>query len=159
MVIRGVGGRIIDIMKKTYLFFLLLLFFSMLSSSLSYAQVQTRLRVFEASNVGKGIDSSLRDMGDQLKSLFSFSSYRLIKEEMHTLYPNQPISVTIPPKRDIELTLTGQRKNVAEVKVKIKQEQTDILNTQVRLFPGKTVSIGGPKHGEGVMIVTLSAQF
>jgi len=159
MVIRGVGGRIIDIMRKTFFIFLLILTLSLLSASLSHAQVQTRLRVFEASNVGTGIDSSLRDMGDQFKSLFSFSSYRLLKEEMLTLYPNQPVSVPVHPGRDIELTLIGQHRKVAEVRVKIKQEQTDILNTQVRLSPGRTVSIGGPKHGEGVIIITLSAQF
>jgi hypothetical protein len=159
MVIRGVGGRIVDIMRRTVLIFPLVLTLSLLSASLSHAQVQTRLRVFEASNVGTGIDSSLRDMGDQFKSLFSFSSYRLLKEEMLTLRPNQTVSIPIPPKREIELTLTGKQRNFAEVRVRIKQEQTDILNTQVRLFPGKTVSIGGPKHGEGVMIVTLSAQF
>ena len=159
MVIRGVGRRIIDIMRKTCLIFPLVLTLSLLSASLSHAQVQTRLRVFEASNVGTGIDSSLRDMGDQFKSLFSFSSYRLLKEEMLTLYPNKPVSVTIPPGRNIELALIGQHKNIAEMRVKIKQEQTDILNTQVRLSPGRTVSIGGPKHGEGVIIITLSAQF
>ena len=159
MVIRGVGGRIVDIMRRTVLIFPLVLILSLLSASLSHAQVQTRLRVFEASNVGTGIDSSLRDMGDQFKSLFSFSSYRLLKEEMLTLRPNQPVSIPIPPKREIELTLIGQHKNIAEMRVKIKQEQTDILNTQVRLSPGRTVSIGGPKHGEGVIIITLSAQF
>ena len=159
MVIRGVGGRIVDIMRRTVLIFPLVLILSLLSASLSHAQVQTRLRVFEASNVGTGIDSSLRDMGDQFKSLFSFSSYRLLKEEMLTLRPNQTVSIPIPPKREIELTLTGKQRNFAEVRVRIKQEQTDILNTQVRLSPGRTVSIGGPKHGEGVIIITLSAQF
>jgi hypothetical protein len=59
----------------------------------------------------------------------------------------------------IELTLIRQHKNVAEVRVKIKREQVDMLNTQVRLSPGRTVSIGGPRHGEGVIIITLSAQF
>ena len=93
------------------------------------------------------------------RSLFSFSSYRLLKEEMLTLSPNKPVSVPIPPGRNIELALIGQHRNVAEVRVRIKQEQTDILNTQVRLYPGRTVSIGGPKHGEGVIIITLSAQF
>lgn len=145
-------------MKQTPL--LLPIFVSfLLLTSLSYAQVQTRLRIFEASNVGSGIDSSLRDMGDQLKSLFSFSSYRLLREEMHTLYPNQPVLVPIASRREIELTLIGKQRNVAEVKVKIKQEQKDILNTQVRLSPGRTVSIGGPKHGEGVLIIALSAHF
>src|SRR4030043_426174 len=106
MAIRRGGSRIVQIMRRIFPILLFILTLSLLSASLSYGQVQVRLRVFEASNVGTGIDSSLRDM-----------------------------------------------------RVKIKREQMDILNTQVRLSPGRTVSIGGPKHGEGVIIITLSAQF
>ena len=137
----------------------LALILSVLSASVSHAQVQVRLRVFEASNVGTGIDSSLRDMRDQFKPLVDFSSYRLLKEENPTLYPNRPVISPAHPGRIIELTLIRQDKNVAEVRVKIKREQMEILNTQVRLSPGRTVSIGGPKHGEGVIIITLSGQF
>ncbi len=158
MVIRYGRQRFNGIMNQAR-FTLIILIPFLLLISLSHAQVQTRLRVFEASNVGSGIDSSLKDMGDQLKSLFSFSSYRLLKEERHTLYPNQPVSVPIPPQREIELTLIGKQRSVAEVKVKMKQEKKDILNTQVRLSPGRTISIGGPKHGEGVLIIALSAHF
>jgi hypothetical protein len=146
-------------MRRIFLILLFFLTFSLLSISLSYAQVQVRLRVFEASNVGTGIDSSLRDMRDQFKPLVDFSSYRLLKEETPTLYPNRPVSSPAHPGRMIELTLIRQDKNVADVRVKIKREQVDILNTQVRLSPGRTVSIGGPKHGEGVIIITLSGQF
>ena len=146
-------------MRSLFAIFLFILIFSFFSTSFSYAQVQVRLRVFEASNVGTGIDSSLRDMRDQFKPLVDFSSYRLLKDETPTLYPNQPISSPAHPGRNIELTLIRQQKNVADVRVKIKREQMDILNTQVRLSPGRTVSIGGPRHGEGVIIITLSAQF
>ena len=146
-------------MKRIFSIILFILTLSHLSASLSYAQVQVRLRVFEASNVGTGIDSSLRDMRDQFKPLVDFSSYRLLKEETPTLYPNRPVSSPAHPGRMIELTLIRQDKNVADVRVKIKRAQMDILNTQVRLSPGRTVSIGGPKHGEGVIIITLSGQF
>ena len=44
--------------------------------------------------------------------------------------------------------------DMAESRVKIKQERTEILNTQVRLFPEKTVFIG-----KGVIIIALSARF
>lgn len=145
-------------MKSLFAIFLFILTF-FFSTSLSYAQVQVRLRVFEASNVGTGIDSSLRDMRDQFKPLLDFSSYRLLKDETPTLYPNRPVSSPAHPGRSIELTLIRQDKNFADVRVKIKREQTDILNTRVRLSPGRTVSIGGPKHGEGVIIITLSGQF
>ena len=147
-------------MKRTlpiYLFILALLFLGV--PFIAYAQVQTRLRIFEASNVGSGIDSSLRDMGDQFKSLLSFSSYRLLKEETVVLRPAQSAIIPLHAGRSMELLLTGQNRNVAEVRVKIKREQTDVLDTKVRLSPGRTVSIGGPKHGQGVIIITLSAQF
>ncbi len=147
-------------MKKTFPIFLFILVFLFLGvPPLTYAQVQTRLRIFEASNVGTGIDSSLRDMGDQFKSLLSFSSYRLLKEETVVLRPAQPAIIPLHAGRSMELLLTGQNRNVAEVRVKIKREQTDVLDTKVRLSPGRTVSIGGPKHGQGVIIITLSAQF
>ena len=146
-------------MRRLFPFLFLVITFCLLSTSLSYAQVQVRLRVFEASNVGTGIDSSLRDMRDQFKPLVDFSSYRLLKEETHTLYPNRPLSSPAHPGRMIELTLISQHKNVADVKVRIKRDQMEILNTQVRLSPGRTVSIGGPKHGEGVIIIALSGQF
>jgi hypothetical protein len=146
-------------MRKIFTILLLIFIISLLSASLSYAQIQVRLRVFEASNVGTGIDSSLRDMRDQFKPLVNFSSYRLLKEETHTLYPSRPVLSPAHPGRTIELTLISLYKNVADVRVKIKREQIDILNTQVRLSPGRTVSIGGPKHGEGVVIIALSGQF
>jgi hypothetical protein len=98
-------------------------------------------------------------MRDQFKPLVDFSSYRLLKEETHTLYPNRPLLSPAHPGRTIELTLISQHKNVADVQVKIKREQMDILNTRVRLSQGRTVSIGGPKHGEGVIIIALSGQF
>ncbi|MFB3887142.1 MAG: hypothetical protein ACE144_18100 [Thermodesulfobacteriota bacterium] len=145
-------------MRRPFLILILVITFFLLPS-FSYGQVQTRLKVFEASNVGGGTDSFSKDMRDQFKSLFSFSSYRLLKEETLTLFSNQPASVSVPPGKTLELTLTGQQRNVAEVIVKVKEERTDVLNTKVRLSPGRTVSIGGPKYGQGVLIITLAAQF
>ena len=130
-----------------------------LSASIVFAQVQTRIRVVEASNVGSNIDSSLRDVTGQLGSLFSFSSYRLLRDETVTLSPNRPLSIPVHPGRSLELTLIRQRRHTAEVRVQIKREGKDILDTQVRLFPGRTVSIGGPKHGQGTLLIALSASF
>ena len=156
MALRKSGERDFHIMRRTVLLFLFALTYSLFSASLVFAQVQTRIRVIEASNVGSSIDSSLRDVHGQLGSLFSFSSYRLLKDETVTLSPNQPISVPVHPGRSLEVTLIKQQRDTAEVRVKIKREGTDILNTQVRLSPGRTVSIGGPKHGEGTLLIVLS---
>jgi hypothetical protein len=136
-------------------FFLILL----IPTSVAFAQVQTRIRVIEASNVGSSIDPSLRDVQSELKSLPNFTSYRLLKDENLSLSLNRAVDIPAHKGRSLEITLIGQRKDMAEYRVKIKSEGMDILNTQVRLSSGRTVLIVGPKHGEGVAIIALSARF
>ena len=84
--------------RKASFFVIFTLLLSPLFGDVAFAQVQIRVRVMEASNIGSGFDSSLRDLRDQLGSLFSFSSYRLLKDESVSLSPNQSVSLSIPRK-------------------------------------------------------------
>jgi hypothetical protein len=158
MALRRTAKRISGFMKKRtplLIFVFVLLFFAF--PPMTPAQVQTRVRVIEASNVGSVIDPSLRDLHGQLGSLFRYTSYRLLRDERLNLSSNQPASIPIHQGRSIEITQVGLQANMAELRVRIKRDGADILNTQVRLSPGRTVLIGGPKHGEGVVILALSA--
>jgi hypothetical protein len=138
------------------LFFILFLLFT----SVAFGQVQTRLRVIRASNVGAGFDPSLRDVHDELGSLFSFTSYRLLRDDSLNLSPNRPVSISAREERImIEMTLVGLHKSLAELKIRVIRQGSDILNTQVRLSPGRTVLIGGPRLREGVIVYALSARF
>lgn len=146
-------------MNKTFLFPFLLVIFLTLSSQETWAQIPTRLRVIEASNVGGTIDPSLKELHNQLSSLFKYTSYRLLRDERLQLTLNQTTILSIHPGRSIEITPLKFQANTAELRVRIKREKTDILDTQVRLPPGRTVLIGGPKHGEGVVILAFSSLF
>ncbi len=149
----------ISLMKKivTLIAFFLIPF--LFHAPVAFAQVPTRVRVIEASNVGSTIDPSLKDVQSDLKSLSNFSSYRLLKDENLSLSLNRSVDIPVHTGRSLEITLIGQRKDMAECRVKIKSEGTDILNTQVRLSSGRTILIVGPKHGAGVAIIALSARF
>ena len=138
-------------------FFSILFFFS---TSVAFGQVHTRLRVIRASNVGQGVDPSLRDVYKELGSLFSFTSYRLLRDEPIILFPNRPVSISAREgKINLEITLAGMNRGVAEERIRVAREGKEILNTQVRLSPGRTVLIGGPRLREGVIIYALSARF
>jgi len=138
------------------LFFILVLF----SAGTVFGQVQTRIRAIEASNVGFGIDPSLRDVHRELGSLFSFTSYRLLRDETLNLLPNQTVLIQgHHPGRFMEVTLLGLRRNVATLRIRVIREGMVILNTEIRLFPGRTVLIGGPRRGEAVVIFAVSARF
>ena len=159
MAFRRSGDRTNNVMKRFASFSTFLLILIFLSASTVFAQVQARVRVIQASNAGSTIDPSLRDVHDQLGSLFSFTSYRLLKDETTTLSPNRPVDIPTHPGRALEIELIRKQKDVAEFRVKIKRERTEILNTQVRLSPGRTVVIGGPKHGDGTIILAITARF
>jgi hypothetical protein len=95
----------------------------------------------------------------ELGSLFNFTSYHLLRDETLDLTLNQPIAISIHPGRSMEVSLIGLRRNLAKLRIRVVREGRDILLTEVRLPPGRTVLIGGPRHGEGVIIYAVSARF
>jgi hypothetical protein len=147
-------------MKRTLLLLILITALSSLFFSTAYAQVQVRFRVIRASNVGQGFDSSLRDVHNELGSLFSFTSYHLLRDENLNLGLNRPVSISAHEGRIvIESTLVALHRGVGELRIRVVREGRDILNTQVRLSPGRTVIIGGPRVRDGVIIYAVSGNF
>ncbi len=146
-------------MKKKIVVSLFILILLPLSNSRALAQAQVRIRIIQASNVGSTIDPSLRDVYGQLGSLFNFTSYRLLRELNLNLVGNKPELVPVHGGVSLEVTLVGEFKKMAEVRLRIIREGTTVLSTQVRLSSGRTVIVGGPKHGDGVAIFAISAQF
>ena len=147
-------------MKRTVFLLTAFFFFSFFSIPTASAQVQVRIRVILASNVGQTIDPSLNDVHKELGSLFNFTSYRLLRDEPMNLVSNQTVTVQgRRPGRFMEVTLVGLRRDNAQLRIRVIREGVDLLNTQVRLFPGRTVLIGGPRYGEGVVIFAVSSRF
>jgi len=152
----------IPLLKKIYSFSILLLIVLLFFASAASAQVQARVRIIQASNVGTMIDPSLKDVHDELGSLFNFTSYRLLKDMNLNLMGNRPVEIPVhpgPTRRSLEISLVGEHRNTIELRIRIKREGAPILNTQVRLSSGRTVLIGGPRHGEGVAILAISTRF
>lgn len=123
------------------------------------AEVQTRVRIIEASNQGALIDPVLVDVHGQLGSLFNFTSYRLLKEVNLSLAGTRPVDIPVHPGRSVEVTLVGEYKNLIELRIRVKRDGAPILNTHVRLSPQRTILIGGPRHGEGTIIFAISSRF
>ncbi len=161
MGVRRTGGGSNQFVKRLAPLLILSIVLSFLFFSPAYAQVQVRLRVIHASNEGTSVDPPLRDLHKELGSLFSFTSYRLMREEILNLSLNQPVSISAHEGKIIlDATLVGMHKNMAEIKLKVVREGKEILDTQVRLLPGRTILVGGPKHLRGgVVIYALHSRF
>ena len=160
MALRGTGEGTRPHMRKIVLLLAVFFVFAFFSLSTASAQVHARMRVIRASSVGSSVDPSLRDVHTDLGSLFSFTSYRLLRDETLTLSLNRPVSISAHEGRIIiESTLVGLHRGVAELRIRVAREGKDILNTQVKLSPGRTVFIGGPRVRDGVILYAVHANF
>jgi hypothetical protein len=161
MDLRRAGGGSGNFMRRMALFLTVVFTLLFFSASLSLAQIQVRMRAIHASDTGSSVDSSLRDLHKELGSLFSFTSYRLMRDEMLNLSMNQPVLISAREGTiKLEATLVGLHRGAAEVRIRVIREGSQILNTQVRLSPGRTVLVGGPRHLRGgVIIYALYARF
>jgi hypothetical protein len=147
-------------MKRILFLLILIIVFSSIFLSVAYGQAQVRLRVIRASSFEQSFDPSLRDVSNELGSLFSFTSYHLLRNENLNLTLNRPVSIPAHEGRIVlETTLVGLNRGAAEVRMRVVRERTEILNTRVRLSPERTVFIGGPRVREGVIIYALHAHF
>ena len=148
-------------MKRSFPFLTSVIALFVFSSSTAFAGAQVRLRIIEASHAGTGVDPVLEDVHAELGSLFSFNSYKLLKEINVDLVGNRMVDVPVYPGRSIELTLVGEYKRLIELRIKMIREGAIVLNTNVRLAPGRTILIGGPRKGRtpGTLIFAVSARF
>ncbi len=136
--------------------FLLMVF---LYGSPAFSQIQVRVRMIEASNRGSTVDPSLRDVHNELGSLFNFTSYRLLRDQHMSLTDRRPIDISPQREFSLEIFLLNQTRNMGEFRIRVRKDRKEILNTQVRLMEGRTVVIGGPKYGDGTIILAISAHF
>lgn len=116
------------------------------------------VQVIHASNQGTAVDPALAKIRSQLSSL-KFNSYRLI--ETHPLATNVGAkhTVTLPGGRTMELYPYGLSGGSVELLVTITDGAKRLLDTTVRLPNHGTIVVGGPTHGDGVLIVALSGSF
>lgn len=121
------------------------------------ARVEIRVGAVLASNRGTEFDHRLASMRRQFDNLFSYTSYRLVKEQSkqvswgsHTTFsvPNGPYVLVIPRE---------YRNNRVLMKVVIIDNSRPIVDTLLSLHDRGTFLVGGPRQGDGVLILSIAA--
>ncbi len=116
------------------------------------------VQVIHASNQGTAVDPALAKIRSQLSSL-KFSSYRLLETHPLSTKVGAKHVVALPGGRTMDLYPYGISGGSLEVLVTITDGAKRLLDTTVRLPNTGTIVVGGPSHGDGVLIVALSGSF
>ncbi len=122
------------------------------------APVKLTVQVIHASNNGAAVDPALAKIKAQLSSL-KFSNYQLLETHPLSTKVGAKHAVALPGGRTMDLYPYGISGGSLEVLVTITDGTKRILDTTVRLPNNGTIVVGGPSHGDGVLIVALSGSF
>ena len=133
-------------------------FFVSLFSNIAIAgnAVRTDVRVIHASQGQNFIDSELRDLAEELGSVFKYTSYRLIKTKSMVLNNNQQGVVSLPNKRSLVVTPIKISRDKIKYQISIFKSGNQIFGTQILLKNQRSITIGGPKFKNGYLLFNVS---
>lgn len=122
------------------------------------AQVLTDIKVIHAAIGPEQFDSRLKPILHELKSVFKYTSYKLLKEQRFNLHFNQEGRVSLPGNRILLLLPSDTDGKRIRYKINIQKNNHSIFQTQVMLKNYSSITIGGPELDSGALLINISGQ-
>jgi hypothetical protein len=142
------------------LFLLLLLALSPLAAGPSDAAdtVSVDVGAVYASNDGASVDPALGTIRGKLRSMFNYTSYRMLDRTRRTLAVGEDGEFALPDRRAMRVTPLPARGDKVRLSIRISEGPRNLLTTTLGLRRGGMVLVGGPTHRAGVLILIISAE-
>ncbi|HEX2719387.1 MAG TPA: hypothetical protein VHM71_00425 [Candidatus Deferrimicrobium sp.] len=111
-----------------------------------------------ASNEGTSIDPALGTIRGKLRSMFNYTSYRMLDRKRRSLSLGEAGEFELPGQRTMRATPLPAREDKVRLSVQISEGSRNLLTTTLGLRRGGMVLVGGPSHRAGVLILIISAE-
>ena len=111
-----------------------------------------------ASNEGASIDPALGTIREKLRSMFNYTSYRMLDRKRRSLSTGETGEFELPGRRTMRATLLPAQGDKVRLSIRISDGPRNLLTTTLGLRRGGMVLVGGPSHQAGVLILLISAE-
>jgi len=143
--------------KKIFLIFSGIAWLCLFSQPvLGKTKLLTDVKVIHASTGLQYIDPGLKKIIPELKSVFKYTSYRLLKDERLNQQFNHKGRVKLPGKRTLIITPLDMQGKRIQYQINIQKNKRLIFQTKVLLKNNRSITIGGPKFDNGVLLFNIS---
>jgi hypothetical protein len=106
-------------------------------------------RLIQASNQKGEVDPRLKDIENDLRRLFRFSSYKLAAQKNSTLSPGSTQTLKLNAQFVLVLTLKSHSSSQSTMAVQLQWNKKPIINTTARMNKGANLILGGPPDPSG----------
>ena len=112
-----------------------------------------------ASRNGSGVDAQLKRHVQELQSMFSYTSYRLLSSESLNLNAGQSGTVSLPGSRRLKITPQKIRGHRADIALTMIKKKRTVFQTQIQLLNHGSLFVGGPTYKNGNLIFKISGSY
>jgi hypothetical protein len=112
-----------------------------------------------ASQGSEYLDPRLSSLVEELRSVFKYSSYRLLSEDSTNLGMGETCDVSLPGKKTLKITPVQVIGNRVELKLVILKKKQNIFQTVVKLRNKSSLTVGGPEYEDGYLLFNILASF
>ncbi|MCK5684583.1 hypothetical protein KAJ27_10690 [bacterium] len=119
-------------------------------------QVSTNVKVIHASTGANYLDPGLKNIISELRSVFKYTSYRLLKEKRLNLQFNKKGNINLPGKRTMVITALNTKNKRIQYQIDIFKNKQVVFQTKILLKNNSSITIGGPKFKKGYLLFNIS---
>ena len=161
MVLKIMTGKpeaLIPVFMRIFIFLSVCFLFQSPSDSFAQTEIITDVKVIYASSGPKHIDPGLRHIGSELRSVFRYTSYRLIQETRMALLPQSDGKVSLPGRRVLVATPLAIKGKRIKYRIRIMEGGNRVFQTEILLEKNRSITIGGPRHKKGYLLFNISGK-
>jgi hypothetical protein len=110
-----------------------------------------------ASDTHEGVDARLAGMGLRLRSLFNYSTYRLISHQDGHTECGKLVSFMLPGGRILHIQPRAVDGDMIVMELVLFQGPRPLMTTDLKLKNHGVLIVGGPRYEQGMLIISIGA--
>lgn len=111
-----------------------------------------------AANTNEGIDKRLQKrMGQRLKALFSYTTYRLVSHQDGRTECGKMIAFMLPGGRILHVQPRAVDHDMIAMELLLFQGPRPLMSTDLKLRNNGMLIVGGPRYQQGMLIISIAA--
>ncbi|NNF99134.1 MAG: hypothetical protein HKM93_07125 [Desulfobacteraceae bacterium] len=126
---------------------------------LASQKVNIGIKTILASDKAEFVDPQLKGLIKELRTVFRFTSYRMLGQDNLTIEVGKTGTVRLPGGRVLEVTPIGIQGKRSELELSILKKKRRIFNTRIKLLNGGVLTVGGPRHDNGFLLFNITGRF
>jgi|YelNatPaOPRAMG01_1025707.scaffolds.fasta_scaffold01186_6 hypothetical protein len=121
------------------------------------ARINLHVDSVVASDTHEGVDARLAAMGQRLRSLFNYSTYRLISHQDGHTECGKLISFMLPGGRILHIQPRAVEGGMIAMELVLFQGARPLMTTDLKLKNHGVLIVGGPRYEQGMLIISIGA--